>query len=325
MMNSSCPAVVEVDKMGLQKSGSNIDSSSYLKLDLFKPIGSNNSPQADLGAGGDIGHNVDEIMQVIKNMESKSSDIDENLEPSLQINDGTDMAGGLSTFEREFFNDVDMINMCVDENLTETGLGVADTTAIKAKSEEALERQFKIDRKCDWIKRRLYKLQTRAMGKHVSEEITSTLHYLSSVLSSINSTKTPNLYSALTSGKIERDKGIQSNSFSLTSLVRRLDQSSQQQTLAALHHHVPCKYFGSGSSENSSSVNRQCYPLSGSVLPKLGSEVYEELYNKSGELHCQLKVSEIGIDSDVTASSSGGESCDEMQCFNNPQQQSLTM
>ncbi|XP_054265677.1 KAT8 regulatory NSL complex subunit 1 isoform X2 [Macrosteles quadrilineatus] len=325
MMNSSCSNEADVDKMGLQKSGSNIEPCNYLKMDLFKTIGNNTSPQGDLGAAGDIGHNVDEIMQVIKNMESKTSDIEETLEPSLHINDGPDIAGGLSNFEREFFNDVDMINMCEEENLGENGLpAVNKDTTIKVKGKETVDRQFTIHRKCDWIKRRLYKLQMRAMGKHVSEEITSTLHHLNDVL---NADKTSNLYSALTSGKADKEKGIEINNFNLSSLTRRLEHSSQQQTLAASQNHVPSKYFGSGHSDNSpvNIMSRQSQPLSGSVLPKLDSEVYEEMKNKAGELCYQLKVTEISMDSDVTASSSGGESCDEMQCFSNLQQQSLSI
>ncbi|XP_046686181.1 KAT8 regulatory NSL complex subunit 1 isoform X1 [Homalodisca vitripennis] len=328
MMNSGYPSADD-ENMGLQKSSSQVTSmdscNSYLKMDIFKTLGSNT--QSDLGGGGDLGHNVEEIMQVIKNMESKGNDIEENLESSLQISDGNDIAGSLSTFEREFLNDVDnMMSMCVDENLGENNLSIVNRdTLIKDKIDEAQDRQFKIERKCEWLLRRLRKLQARAMGKQASEEITGMLQYVSNILTdSSSSTRSSPLYSALTSGKIENEKREISNSC-VSTLVRRLDQSSQQQALAISQHHVPCKYFGSGSSEIATS-NRQGYlALSGSILPKLNSDVRKEMDNVSGQLHFQLKVVETGLDSDVTASSSGGESCDELQSFNNLQQQNLSI
>lgn len=323
MMNNSYSGAGDNDNMGLHKSVSqvsNTDSCNYLKMDLFK---NSSLPQNDLGSGGDLGHNVDEIMQVIKNMESKGSDIEENL--GLQINDGNDIAGSLSTFEREFFNDVDMMNMCVDENLGDNSLAIRNKdTIIKEKVDETQDRQFKIERKCEWLIRRLRKMQARAMGKQASEVITGMLEHVIHVLSDgSNSCKNSSLYSVLGSGKGDNERTRDVNSFSISTLMRRLDQSSQQQTLAASQNRVSCKYFGSGPLEASSS--RQYTALSGSILPKFSSDVQKDVKSVSGQLYFQLKVVENGIDSDVTASSSGGESCDEMQSFNNPQPQSLPM
>jgi len=324
MMNSSFPANDEVN-MGLQKSSSqssNNDSCGYLKMDIFKNISSNSLPQGDLGGGADLGHNVDEIMQVIKNMESKGN-MEENLESSLH--DGNDITH-LSTFEREFFNDVDMMNICVDENLGESGLAMVNRdTVIKEKDDEAVDRQFKIERKCEWLTRRLRKMQARAMGKQVTEEITSMLQYVSDILAdSSGSTKSP-LYSALTSGRSDSDKIRDVKKSSVSTLVKRLEQSSQQQAQASAQHHVSCKYFGSGSSEIGTSIRQSPMILPGSILPTLSGDVCKAVDNVSGQLQFQLNVVNGGIDSDMTASSSGGESCDEMQSFNNPQQQSLTI
>lgn len=327
MMNNSYSGAGDDENMGLQKSCSqvsNLDSSNYLKMDLFKNLGSGSLPQNDIGGGGDLGHNVDEIMQVIKNMESKGNDMEENL--GLQINDGNDIAGSLSTFEREFFNDVDMMNICVDENLGDNSLAIVNKdTLIKEKVDETQERQFKLERKCEWLLRRLRKMQARAMGKQASEIITGMLQHVDNILGdSSNICKNSSLYSALVSNKGDNDDTKDGSSLSVSTLVRRLEQSSQQQALAASQNRVSCKYFGSGSNENSSS--RQCYTaLSGSILPKLSSDVRKDVENVSGQLHFQLKVVETGIDSDVTASSSGGESCDEMQSFNSSQPQSVPM
>jgi KAT8 regulatory NSL complex subunit 1 len=61
------------------------------------------------------------------------------------------------------------------------------------------------------------------------------------------------------------------------------------------------------------------------VLPKFSAEDKNELEKVSGQLHTQLKMVENFVDSDATASSSGGESCDEMQPFNNQHQMHVSM
>lgn len=328
MMNNSYPGAGDEDNMGFQKSDSNMDSCNYLKMDLFKSLGTNALSQGDLGGGGDLGHNVDEIMQVIKNMESKDNDIEETLDSTLQINDSNDITGGLPTFDKEFLN---MMNLCVDENLGDSTLAMVNRdTDIKDKIDKAHKRQFKIERKCEWLTRRLHKMQARSMGKQCCEEITGLLRYVSDVLddSTPGSSKSSTLYSALTSGKEISEKVPRNfNNSNVSALMKKLDQSSQQQALVMSQHHVPCKYFGSGSFDNTSSaVSRLSHTtLSGSLIPKLNSEVRKEIDTVSGQLHHQLRMVEIGVDSDVTASSSGGESCDEFQCYNNSQQQSLTM
>lgn len=330
MMNNSYPGAGDEDNMGFQKSDSNMDSCNYLKMDLFKSLGTNALSQGDLGGGGDLGHNVDEIMQVIKNMESKGNDIEENLDSTLQINDSNDIAGGLPTFDKEFLN---MMNLCVDENLGDNTLAIVNRdTDIKDKIDEAHNRQFEIERKCEWLTRRLHKMQARAMGKHCCEEITGMLQYVSDVQddSTPGSSKPSNLYSALTSGKevgLSEKVPRNLNNSNVSALMKKLDQSSHQQALVMSQQHVPCKYFGSGSFENTSSALSRLphTTLSGSLVPKLNCEVRKEIDTVSGQLHHQLRVVEIGVDSDVTASSSGGESCDEFQSYNNSQQNSLTM
>lgn len=323
MMNNCYSGVGDCENtMGQQKPGSqisNIDSCNYLKMDLFKSLSGSVIPSNDLaGGGGDLGHNVDEIMQVIKNMESKGNDIEENL-----ISDGNDITGSLSTFEREFFNDVDMINMCEDENLGDNSLGImSKDTVIKEKLFDAQERQFKIERKCEWLLRRLRKMQARSMGKHSSEEITGVLQYVGNVLLD-SSLKSALSFATQNCTKGDSHKIAESKPMSVTSLIKRLEQFSQQQAVSASQNVVPCKYFGSGRSTCYSLSPRQFETVT--ILPKLNSDVRKELDNVSGQFHYQLKFVEHGIDSDVTASSSGGESCDEMQCFNNPQQQTLPM
>lgn len=318
MMNNSYPTPGDADNMGLQKTDSLTSMDS-----IFKGLSSNAVAQSDLGGAGDLGHNVEEIMQVIKNMESKTSDFD----TGLPISDSNDIAAGLSTFERELLNDVDIMNklMCVDENLSENNLAAINKdSVIKDKVDEALNRQFKIERKCQWLMRRLRKMQARAMGKQASEEIHGLIQHVSNILEDSHSPTRPStLYSALTSGKEDPEKSRPGCS-NISTFIRRLEQTSQQQALSSTQHHVPCKYFGSGSVQNANS--KLASPtLPASIIPKLSSEVLNEVDRVSGQLRFQLKTIETAIDSDATASSSGGESCDEMQSFSNPHQQSLPM
>lgn len=349
MMNSSYLSMGDhEDNMGLHKSStesSTLDSSNYLKMDqLFKNLGSTIS-NSDLGGSGDFGgQNVEDLLQAIKSMESHPNDIDEQLDSGqnpdsegiFHMGDGADIAGSLSTFERDLFNDVDMMNMC-DENLGDSSLVMVNKgTLITEKVDDVQKRQFQLERKCEWLIRRLRKLQARSMGKQASEEVTGLLEHVNKVLSesSVNSSKSLTLLSALTSGNRELGldcdkKNKAMSSAAMMTLMRRLDQSSQQQAMAIARQHVSCKYFGSGSSDNSTviSLNNglRNTPLPGSILPKLSVGVLQEVEQVSGQLHTHLKTVENGIDSDVTASSSGAESCDEMQTFNNPHQQQLSM
>jgi KAT8 regulatory NSL complex subunit 1 len=143
---------------------------------LFKNLGAAIS-SSDLGGSGDLGQNVEELLQVIKSIESTATEQDVPLhgesvgidpseggetESMFTITDGTDIASGLSTFERELLNDVDMMNMCVDVNLSENPVVIENKEALtKERIEEARKKQFEIECKCEWLLRRLRKWETR--------------------------------------------------------------------------------------------------------------------------------------------------------------------
>jgi KAT8 regulatory NSL complex subunit 1 len=97
---------------------------------------------------------------------------------------------------------------------------------------------------------------------------------------------------------------------------------SQQQAAVSTRHQSLQRYFGSGSGDHAPPATASNGPR---VLPKFSADVKNELEKVSGQLHTQLKMVENCVDSDATASSSGGESCDEMQSFNNHHQMHVSM
>ncbi|KAJ9601111.1 hypothetical protein L9F63_000746 [Diploptera punctata] len=324
MMNNCDPSMGDQeDNMGLQKSNTSVptlESGNILKeknlssdMDqIFKNLGAAIS-SSDLGSSGDLGQNVEELLQM-----------------------GTDIASGLSTFERELLNDVDMMNMCVDVNLGENPLVIESKEALtKERIEEARKKQFEMERKCEWLLRRLRKLQARTMGKHVSEEVTGLLEHAHRMLKQSTSHKEQSLNSGVGVSvpseeasasktdvfrKEKKLKGI--STYTMANLFRRLDMLSQQQAAVSTRHQIVQRYFGSGSNDHVASIPSNNGPR---VLPKFSVEVKEELEKVSGQLHTQLKTVENCVDSDATASSSGGESCDEMQSFNNPHQMHVSI
>uniref|UniRef100_A0A1B6D0U1 PEHE domain-containing protein n=1 Tax=Clastoptera arizonana TaxID=38151 RepID=A0A1B6D0U1_9HEMI len=337
MMNKGYQSMGDQDdNMGLNKSStenSNLDP-NFLKMDqLFKNLESS-IHNSDLGGGGDfVGQNVEDLLQVINNMESQTNDIEEQLDAGqtgdsegiFHMSDSADITSSLSTFERDFFND-DMMNMC-DENLGDSSLVMGSKeTLINEKVDDVLKRQFQIERKCEWLIRRLRKFQVRSMGKQASEEVTGLLEHVNTILAE-SSTKNSTLSAVAKSSDCDKKKAMSTSA--MNTLMRRLDQSSQQQAVAVATQKASCKYFGSGSSDVTqvTSVNNglRSTSLPGSIIPKLNIEVQQEMEQVSGQLYAHLKTVESGIDSDVTESSSGAESCDEMQTFNNPHQQQLTI
>lgn len=97
---------------------------------------------------------------------------------------------------------------------------------------------------------------------------------------------------------------------------------SQQQAAVSTRHQSLQRYFGSGSGDHAPPATASNGPR---VLPKFSADVKNELEKVSGQLHTQLKMVENCVDSDATASSSGGESCDEMQSFNNHHQMHISI
>nr|CAD7199563.1 unnamed protein product [Timema douglasi] len=331
MMSECDPSMGDQDTMGLHKSSASLEVDSLLKektlsneMDqLFKNLGAAISSN-DLESSADLGQNVEELLQVIKSIESGAADGVEmcHMDPVETAESEsmfpTDFTGALSTFERELLNDVDVMNMCVGDVDTSSGLENKEVHT-KERIEEAHKRQFELERRCERLLRRLRKYQARVMGKHVAEEVTSLLEFVQRTIRTTPHREGGDVNSSEGAGSSKTDgKGSP-----LMGLLRKLDMISQQQAAVSARHHVINKYFGSGSSDRSPSSHGQPYGLR--TLPRLTTETKLELEHVSGRMHTQLKLVETSMDSDATASSSGGESCDEMQAFNNHHQVHVSM
>ncbi|KAK6639716.1 hypothetical protein RUM43_007991 [Polyplax serrata] len=344
-MNSSAPMGDQSDNMGLLKSSTqsslldeqaenmgflksinqNVDTSSYMKektltndMDqLFKNLTAAITC-TDLSPGDFPPPNVEELLQVIKSMENTCETSDtaldaptDSVEPEGMFPlSGTDLA----SFERELLDDM-MTNF--DEHLPDSGLDMKESLT-KEKLEDVSKRQFEIERKCERLQRRLKKLQARCIGKHAGEELTGLFEHAHR-LARQGLQGTLSMKSDEQVGKEKKIKGV--SELALATLVNRLTISSINQSSGFVRCHPAVKYFGSGSAD----VPPQTGPLPGSILPKLADEEKEEVIAVAHQLHTQVHLLQNHLDSDVTASSSGGESCDEMQAYNNPHQSHQSM
>lgn len=338
IMNNSDMPMGDLNNMGLQKSNSEIlgqETSLFIKEksypndmeQLLKQLGPDMLPDCNSADGaGDI-ENVEEIFQAIKNFESNNtsepmvcgdpgemdnmvSETNDDNEVIFPMADSADIAGSLSNF----FNDVDMMGICVDDNVADIQSG--KDAKLKDTLNEMQKRQFHLQRKEEWLKRRMHKMQARQMTKQASEDVVSFLEFASNSSGETASLRPLlNCQNALTSDlKALRKKMPYANT---SIFFRRLEQSlKQRHTVPTLKSSV--KYFGSG---RSSSVSKGVTV----VTPKLSAEVRSELERVAGTSLAHLEAVQRALDSDATASSSGAESCDEMQNFNNQHQQHLPM
>lgn len=295
------------DNMGLQKSGMD-DIASFMKekkneVDhLFNNIGA---------VEPDIGQNVEELMQVIKSMESGSDRLGSEAEAMFP-----DLASNLSSFEKELLNDVDVMNMSIEESLIDTGPSLKESRS-KELIGELQKQQVKLERRSAFLLRRLRKVQAKYLGQHVSEEIAGVFEHVHRTLRHTN--KSTDLPAPLPA---ENLKPITQSS--ARNLVRKLESAVALQASTFAKQRRASKYLGvseSGVGETSGGRNSS----KSMHLPSWTAEPKYDLERVSGMLQSDARLVEDEIDSDATLSSSGGESCDEMQPHNNSQQQHLPM
>ena len=255
------------------------------KADTVSRLHKGDAEQAlDLASGSpdaDLPQNVDEIMQAIKAIPDE--DIVE-----------------------KFLTDVDMMNMSMEEQ--------PDLRESQARESLAELRavQGRIERRLDFLRRKVRKLQARAMGQHVGGEVAGVYEYVHRSLK------------RLKDGSLEEERPVaRPLSYGSTkAMLKKLEMAATlQANSVARQKHLP-KYFGSGSSEPGN--HRISVP--GIVnVPPWPIEHKQELQKVAGLLHTELCLVQHDVDSEATESSSGGESCDEMQSYNNPHQQYLSM
>lgn len=115
----------------------------------------------------------------------------------------------------------------------------------------------------------------------------------------------------------------------IKSFLRRIDNISTMQSTVLTKKALAFKYFSKSSSPTSSSNLNTTSKLESnfcvSAIPKLEDADIDQVEQTSGLLMSEMRLIENQIDSDVTASSTGGESADEMTIYNNSFQQPLSM
>lgn len=293
-------------------SGSTI--SMGLQRDYLKDNADMEQMLGELASSGDIG----DLMQVFKSFDSVPAA--DNL---------CELAGGLA-----LFNDVDVMNIASLEYVTATtpNKETLDTLEIRNEIEK---RQAQMIRKCDFLIRRLKKIQARCMGQHINEEINILFDYIQQLVKQKErESKTITTMTPLS--KLTTEKQKQYQSCSMKTLIKRIEQAavSQQSSIGAKDVLSSISTVKNNNDAHTlSSVSSTSAPkglLSGnnklsrsncvafeSVVPKIDSDASRQIERSAGILKSSVKCVTSAIDSDATASSSGGESADEMILYNN--------
>lgn len=281
-------------------SNNNILSKDYLKetAEMEQMLG-------ELASSSDI-----DLLQVFKSFESAPTG--ENL---------CDLAGGLS-----LFNDVDVMNMGLEDVVTSNSpVKECPTQEIIAEIEK---KRAKMIRECDFMMRRLRKIQARQMGRHISEEMYGVYEYAQNLIKR-KERETKSISTMAPINQLQSDK--HKSTSSMKTMLKRIDNvATTQQTSPGRMINQP--YGGASSAIVTLSVDnrdvgstKHGFPTATAVVPPFDLNGQQQLQQCTGLLSTELKLVNDAFDSDATASSSGGESADEMVTYNNVIQQSLPM
>ncbi|XP_055602344.1 uncharacterized protein LOC129751087 [Uranotaenia lowii] len=326
---SGDPGVSDETPAELQQldSQSSIISSSSTAMGLQKDYLKDNPDMEQML--GELASTSDmELLQVFKSLEGNSG------------GDGlcAELAGGLS-----LFNDVDTIN--IYEEVAQATTPNKDRERMEMHA-EIVKRQVQMQRKYDFLIRRLNKLQARYMGQHVSEEIAGLFEYSQRYWKKKDKEQSKGINSStaspeslipdiipfqpypLTSG--DRPKPISANA--MKTFAKRLEGIATTQCSTQTKRIYGNRYF-QGTTSCPADVAGPSGGYSGTptssnisnTIPKYEDLAIDQLEQTAGLLHAELKQVQSNIDSEATLSSSGGESADEMVMYNNMNQQSLTI
>ncbi|CAK1555254.1 unnamed protein product [Leptosia nina] len=152
--------------------------------------------------------------------------------------------------------------------------------------------QARLERRCAFLLRRLRILQSRSIGKRVAEEATNT-------------------FERCTRGA-RKDGG--GRPMGLKAFIKRVETTSALQASATSRSVVGPKYYNASTSKGDASRSASLGVPSGTL---------NGLEDTAGSLRFHLSVVKKQLDSDATASSSGGESNDEAIVYNNQHQQHM--
>ncbi|XP_055382830.1 putative uncharacterized protein DDB_G0282133 isoform X2 [Condylostylus longicornis] len=251
------------------------------------------------------------------------------LDPTTGGDNLCDLAGNLG-----LFNDVDVMNY---EEIVVPNLKESDTTLDARSSIEKCHQQM--ERKCEHLLRRLRKLQSRYMAKHISQEISGLFEWTNRLV------RRKDQHEQIPCLTYEEDKHRPVSATAMRTLLRRIDSVAKEQhsNPSDLSSQPLKKYKCSSRSTSSSLINsnllgREHQDKKGSstsnintsnvsttIIKSFDAKTAEEIGYVSGLLHSEVHQTQYAFDSDATASSSGGESADEMVPCNNQSQQPLSI
>ncbi|KAH8311592.1 hypothetical protein KR044_007118 [Drosophila immigrans] len=226
---------------------------------------------------------------------------------------------------------------------------------------ELEEQQHVLERKMDFMLRRIRKFQTRQMCQHASAEVAGILEW--SARSSHKAAPSGPVRSAKLSEQEDTVLSIVAGrpgvgfweeqikhslpASQMSNVMRHIDTAARKQQI--------CHTIGGGSASLASSSSWYSnaaqpgkrsrklqqpndamgssntagggdgivIPRADEIVPNFDNYVTSELTHVSGLLYTEMREVQHAIDSDATESSSGGESADEMVNYNNSQQLSL--
>lgn len=284
------PILTNNNNMGLQK-----DYPKENQTDMEQMLG-------ELASTSDL-----DLLQVFKSFETAPAD--EGL---------CDLANSL------LFNDFDVNNICgVVEDVVSSSVGnqqnnqqspikenLINTEQIRHENDK---KQIQMQRKLDFLVRRLRKIQLRSMGQQMSEEVAGFFEHTHRLVKKKEKPRDPDEI-IVTNQIIEKMKPLTTNS--VKNFLKRIDNVAAAQKTYASNIGQIQSLTGPPSIHHNKLVT---------LIPTLDTSTTIKLEQISGQLQTQLKIVEKGIDSDATASSSGGESGDEAIPFNNTVQQHMPM
>lgn len=237
-----------------------------------------------------------------------------------------DLAGGLS-----LFNDVDVMNIGLDDVVSGSQTKEVRPQELLAEIEKKRERMI---RDCDFMMRRLRKIQARHMGRHVSEEVCGLYEYTQQMIKR-KERETKSISTMTPINQLHSDKSKLTTAASWKTLLRRIEHAatSQQANTAAGKLLAAPNAHGDGVSTAGTATTSSgaAATASGSkstlviCAPPFDTNGTQQLKQMAGLLSAELKIVSASFDSDATASSSGGESADEGITYNNVTQKPLTI
>uniref|UniRef100_A0A1L8DKG7 Putative kat8 regulatory nsl complex subunit 1 n=1 Tax=Nyssomyia neivai TaxID=330878 RepID=A0A1L8DKG7_9DIPT len=294
-----------VDNVSTEMCGQKVKvaSSSSTKNDYMKENAEIEQFMGELASSSDI-----DLFQVFK-----------SLETAAQAGDGLCDLAPFSIFGDDVIS--------VEE--AQPQLKDTDTQQLR---QEIEKRQYQMQRKCDFLLRRLRKLQVRYMGGHVSEEIAGLFEYTNRLLKRKERdsgkaqggqvvidvvTPTPFVPPAGTGivQPVPQENLKPLNQMALRTYLKRIENVALTQNSMAQKRNTTVVTLPGGKGT----------PAIGSLLPNLEDSARAQLEHCSGMLRTEVRAVESAMDSDATATSSGGESADELVNYTNPTQQTLSI